>query len=75
MLILLVFKRYKELEKSKFAKNKEIKGSMCFGDQTTLPINRCHNAKKRGGNFETENESHKKKKPKPKTSLQKPPPP
>jgi len=48
MLILLVFKKYKEIEKSKFAKNKEIKGSMCFGDQTTLPINRGHNAKKGG---------------------------
>ena len=45
-LILFVFINKK---KSKFIKNKNVEGPMCFGDQATLPINRGHNTHKRGG--------------------------
>ena len=64
-LILLVFLKIK-IKKSKFAKNKEIKGPMCFWDQATLPINTSlHNTKKEGrkftmGQFYTIERNHKK---------------
>jgi hypothetical protein len=58
---LLVFKENtKKIEKSKFTKNKEVEGPICFKDQATLHINRDHNTHKKRGAILHNLRNHKK---------------